>query len=221
MQKQFFLGLGIGTVVYLFSPQAYATPVFSLGAGNSVSTMNYSATFDTIVSGQALVGYTEDNLVVSVDDTAYLNLNPGTGFDDAFYYGNGGNDSYVSLATEDGQKITGLEFLIGCGRPQVDDGAGYLAWEVYDGGHVTGSGFLHLDHTGYVVGWKDNEGFDELRVGYSYSPDYVFGRHQGIALDNVRVQTDSFPLPEPATAMLFALGLTGLVAGTRRRTKKE
>jgi len=188
MQKQFFLGLSIGTVVYLFSPQAYATPVFSLGAGNSVSIMNYSATFDTITS--------------------------------AFYYGNGGNESYVSLATEDGQKIMGLEFLIGSGRPLFNDGAGYLAWEIYDDGQMAGSGFSYLDHAGYVVGWKDSEGFDELRVGYSYLPDYKFGQLQGIALDNVRVQTDSFPVPEPATAMLFALGLTGL-AGARRRTKKE
>ncbi len=219
MQKQFFLGLGIGTVVYLFSSQTYATPVFTLGAGNSVSIMNYSATFDAIVSGQSLVDYTEDNLVISVDDTAYLNLNPGTGFDNHFYYGNGGNNSYVSLATEDGQKIMGLEFLIGSGRSLVNDGAGYLAWEIYDDGRMAGSGFSYLDHAGYVVGWKDSEGFDELRVGYSYLPDYEFGQIQGIALDNVRVQTDSFPVPEPATAMLFALGLAGL-AGTRR-TKKE
>lgn len=212
--KKIFLGLVVGLSLFSFA-LAHAAPIYSTGAGNSVTTANYSATFDTIVTGTALLGYTENNLRVSIDDDAYTEFTPGPGFDDNFHYGSSGNNSYVSISTVDSQNITGLEFLLGSGWYGAP---GYMAWEIYKAGSLVGLGNSGFISAGTVVGWRDDIGFDELRVGFSIDSSYHLGDYQAIALDNLNVQTSS-PVPEPSTFLLLGAGLAG-IGLLRRRTKK-
>lgn len=220
--RQLVVGLTFFVMGCLMTGQTWAAPIYLTGAGNSVTSANYSATFDSIRAGMSLLGYTEDNLIVSVDDTAYLTFTPGLGFDDYFHYGSAGNFSYVSISTADHQEIFGLEFLLGTGFN--NDLPGYMTWEIYDNSNRVASGNSGSIMAGTVVGWADSDGFDELRVGLSNNVDFILGEIQAIAIDNLNVQTiqttsGPAPVPEPATLLLFGTGLVGLARARFRRRK--
>lgn len=216
MKKVFLIVFLLVAVICSLSMRVGAIPVYSTGAGNSVTTVNYSAKFDPIVTGMSLLNYTEDNLIVSIDDYAHLEFSPGPGFDNKFHYGSGGNYSYVTIKTADSKEIIGLEFILGNGYGT----SGYMGWEIYDNNILVNSGNSGLIARGTVVGWKDIDGFDELRVGCAYSQGYTFGQHQAIAIDNVNVQTEGDnAVPEPASIIFLGIGLAGL-AGKNIRKKK-
>ena len=98
------LGAVCGCVsMFCVNPSVNASPIFS----NSpvVTTVTNTATFDGI-SG-SLFGYTEDNIVVSVNDNHCC-------FADA-HYGSGGNNDWVTISLVGGELINELDFLLGDG----------------------------------------------------------------------------------------------------------
>ena len=193
----------------------------SIGAGSAVSSIDRSATFDTITSnGIDLSIYSEGQLNITTPDTSFQGFNPfststSPGPDTGFYYGGSGtNTSFVTITTTDGIDMFGLELLLGHGFTGVQ--AADVVWETYNDGNLTGSGNFSTSR-GSIVGWSDVAGFDELRVGAN-APDYTsFGEVQTIAIDDLNVQISAVPLP--AAVWLFGSGLLGLAGIARKRRK--
>lgn len=181
-----------------------AAPIFS----NSpvVASPTNSAVF-TGISG-SLLNYTEDNIIVSVADTQCCFSN--------VHYGNGGNNSYVSISLVGGGAISALDFLLGdgwAGGPFGTSQTTNLVWETVSGTTSTGFGDIVLQR-GSTVGWTDSSGFTELRVAANTTNIDFFGQFQAIAIDDLRIGT-SATVPEPAPVALLALGL--VVIGFARR----
>ena len=97
---------------FLMIGNATAT-VFSTSA--VVNSVTNTATFDSITTnGINLNGYTEDGIVVSVNDQSYVGFdffNSGSG-STALHYGSGGNSSWVTISMVGGSVIKALDFLI-------------------------------------------------------------------------------------------------------------
>jgi len=164
---------------------AHAVTVFSTGAGSAVSTVNRIATFDSInANGLSLLGYTEDSLIISVDDISFVGFDAFTdGVGSMFHYGNGGNTAFVTITPTDNVDFVGLEFKAGLGNSQDL----FLTWETYRNNVLTGSGQEQVPR-GTIVGFSDVLGFDELRVAAHLNSGDNFGDHQAIAIDDLKVQ---------------------------------
>lgn len=189
---------------------AVAVPIVSTGAGTAVSVVDHQATFDGVVGGTNLLGYTEDNLVISVNDSHCC-------FDQA-HYGAGGNFDFVTITTVDDAVMAGVEAIVGWGF--TTQTTGNVIWETRLDGIVTGGGvftktFFSSLPSNTVNGWADVSGFDELRLA-AHPTNTTLGAYQAIALDNVRVQLlATVPVPEPGTVTLLGIAMLGL--GARRR----
>ena len=190
---------------------ANAAPIFS--NSTTVLTATNTATFDGI-SG-SLLNYTEDNIVVSVNDSS----NNGGSFAGT-HYGDGGNNDGVTISRVDGGTISALDFLLGDGYSSDVFGSRNtnLIWETFSGTTSTGFGTLSLA-TGTTVGWTDTSGFTSLRVASGGGNVNSFGDFQAIALDNVRIG-NATEVSEPASLGIMALGLTGLGFLRRRRANQ-
>ena len=179
-----------------------ATPItFTTGSGSAVTTIDRSAEFESLLYNGSfdLSNYTEDGLSITVNDVSSSNFDPfGTGVG-GFYYGDGGNSSYVTIKTVDGAKLSAVEFKVG--NPFPDHYS--LVWQGWNGSSLEDSGLAAVI-IGSVIGWTSSEGFDELRVGLGANYN-SFGQWQEIVLDDLKVQTSV--VPEPSTSAILVVGL--------------
>ncbi|MEO0973274.1 MAG: hypothetical protein AAFX85_09275 [Pseudomonadota bacterium] len=191
------LALGVGA-------NATATPVWSQGAGSAVETVDAAATFDTVQNRDSLAYFQEDGISVNVSDVAFVSFDPTGGlggFDDGFFYANGGTpDPYV--VDVGGADLLAVEFTVGSGFV-VDRLVGYtrLYYETFRDGVSTGVGSVRFA-LGEVFGLRDVFGFDTLHV---YNANPFQGGKNALALDDLRVERVA--VDEPMSLLLFVLGL--------------
>ena len=204
----------------VLTAEVYAAPIFSTGAGSAVTNPDRSATFDDLTtSGIDLSAYTDDGLIISVPDTSFVGFDAfGDGSTTGYHYGDGGNDSYVTIKGSDGARFRAIEFRLGDGYGAGTNG---LLWETRLNGVTTGSGFQPDLAMGVVVGWRDAAGFDELLVAADrfFTDGSALGDFQAIALDDVDAQLAS--VPEPTTCALLGVGLVTLGGRAWQRSRRS
>jgi hypothetical protein len=209
--RTFMIKLLAPVVMLLATASVQAGPIFN--NTSVVTTVTNIASFDGI-SG-SLLDYTEDGIVVSVDDTQCC-------FADV-HYGDGGNFSWVTISLAGGGLINSLDFLLGDGFDEEGGDAfnnlhqTNLLWETFVDSLSTGFGDVFVDR-GSTVGWTDTDGFTSIWVAAPFSDIPSFGDFQTIALDNVRIG-GARSVPEPATLGLLGLGLFSLGFARRKMTK--
>ena len=147
------------------------------------------------------------------------------------YDGHFGNTDWVTIKTNDGKKIYGVEFLYGNGWTTGDvfgthtgypwgNSDAYLDWETLVGGSVVSSGQVGISEylpVGTVVGFYDPNGFDQLKVRAPH-PTSFDPTLQELALDNLSVQISTpVSTPEPSALLLLGTGLLGLLGGFKMK----
>jgi hypothetical protein len=224
MMYQRFLILSMTVVGYflLVAPVCAGTTQ-TRGQGSAVLTAERSTTFDNLnYAGREtpLSDYQTNGLIVSTNGNSYYGddargtvLTIGTPFNPfhltiasdhsyadvggGFYFpydAGPGNYDWVTIQTNDGKKIYGLEFLYGNGWTTGDIWGAYpwgnntanLEWATYVGGAIVSSGIAERLSVGSVVGFSDPNGFDKimLRAPHPTSVDPSF---QELAMDNLNV----------------------------------
>ena len=210
-------------VTIAVSYPALSAPVFSIGAGSAVASIDRSVTFDPInANGLSLSGYIEDGLVIDVNDTSEVGFEPFSagGATTGFFYGIQGNSSFVEITASDAAVFRAVEFRLGSG---TNLGALLkLRWETLLSGSSTGTALeTNLNHD-LIVGIGDVFGFDTLRIAvFAQNPGPTspfggsnFGDPQTAAIDDLNAQT--VPLP-PALLMMVAGIVSAVAISTRRR----
>ena len=193
----------LGFLLLVVGGNANAVPVFSNSA--TVSSVSNSAEF-TNISG-SLLNYTEDGIIVSVNDSQCCFPNS--------HYGNGGNHEWVTISLVGGGAFNAIDFLLGDGWGAFTGHDTNLRWETFNGTTSTGTGVQALQ-SGTTVGWTDVDGITSIRVAANrYLTDLAFGDYQAIAIDDLRI--GGATVPEPASILLLGLGLAGLGARKRHR----
>ena len=188
-----------------------AATIFSLG--NVVSNADHSATFDTLTANYIdLSTYSEDSISITALNYSYVGFSAFSPIDSrttGFYYSSGGDASYVTIKLEDGTEFSSIEFLLGDGFSKETTN---LRWESFLDGVLVSSGLKLNVEKGSIVGWTDIGGIDELRVAAGYY-DPGFGNPQAIAIDDLRLQVASVPVP--AASCLFISALLSLLGKKR------
>ncbi len=172
--------------------QVEAAPVFTNSA--VVNTVTNSATFDSLISNNlSLNAYTEDGISISVPDNTAVDFNAfnASGNTTAFHYGDGGNNSWVTISLTGGGLMSAIDFLLGDGWGNSTTN---LIWETFNGASTTGFGNVVLSK-GTTVGWTDSAGITSLRVAANTFGINAFGNYQAIALDDLRIGSASLLAP--------------------------
>jgi len=207
MKKYLFLG-AICTFILGTANAAIVTTGFQ----TAVTNITHQATFDTLSSGDDLAAYTEDGLFITVNDKHCC-------FNGSFY-ANGGyssgtsqSDSLYQIGTTDLSLFVGLELSI------LDWGGNSsystLIWETYMSGALTDSGTLTTPTGTTILGFSDNSGFNELRIGMFAGT----ALNNPLYIDNIRIGNKvSSSIPEPTSLALLGLGLASF--GFSRKKKK-
>lgn len=216
---QILVRLAKGLALGIFFKAAAAAPVM-INDGGSVTVQDRYATFDTLTAFRSadLALYSEDAVYVRTP-SSYPSFNM-CSVKDPCWYPNAGYEEYptaeqnlVMVGATDHVSIYAVEF-------KIDSGLAYdeeeVFWQTLKSGVITGAGRVRWAGAGSTVGWKDTQGFDELRVGL-YDPlgRPIFGGAAAnlISIDNLRVQIT--PVPEPEVFMMLSMGL--LVVASRHR----
>jgi hypothetical protein len=226
----------------LLTAQVGAATITTQGAGSAVSTIDRSATFDTLTAANPanLNNYTEGGLLISTsgeswasDTNTSYTFDPFQGLgapDRAFYAVAWGNHDWVTIQTTNFDLMYGVEFMYGNGwttgnstYPWGNPNA-VLDWQTWTNGVLSCSGTIGPAGSlqmATIVGFYDPAGFDQLLVratiATSGSPPA-----QDIALDNLQVMlTNRPPAPDiyggdfvidPATH-IPSLSVYGTLAG--------
>lgn len=204
-----FLWLGL-----TFANSAFAVTTFSVGTG-AVTSIDRNATFDNIVTDNSLLGYMEDGIIISVDDFAFVDtyFAVGPAFDGGLHYGTSGNSDYVSIKTTDEVDIYSI--VMGLGDGWGANNPLNITWETWKNGVKIGGMSNNNLVGGQYYGFRDNNGFDELRIAAFNQADGILGTFQAIAIDDVRLQlTPSVPVP--GAIWLLGSGVICMV-GFRRK----
>ena len=200
----------------MLSAQLNAATITTQGPGSAVSTIDHSATFDTLTANNTvnMNTYTEGGLLISTsgeswgsDPNLSFALDPFQGLgppDHGFYAVAWGNNDWVTIQTTNLALMYGVEFMYGNGwSPGL---AGYtwgnpnavLDWQTYTNGNLSSFGTIGPPGTlqmATIVGFYDPAGFDQLLVRATIatagSPPA-----QDIALDNLHVMLTNRP-PAP------------------------
>lgn len=205
--------------VFAASMNSYASPM--LTAGKLVNKADRSLTFSGITHGTNLSTYQESNVLVTVNDDAFVSFSPfGAPTTGGFHYGSGGNESFVSVRGTDNAVFSEIDFLLGNGWSAS---SALLRYETFLGGQLTGAA-VNMVATG-IVKITDDRGFDEIRLGATVGPTTYnsFGDFQAIALDNMHLSVSAKgnvanKVPEPGSVALLGLALAGLIAARRKKT---
>lgn len=212
------LASGALSLAALLAAESAAEAATMFSSAATVTAADRTATFDSLTSnGINLNTYAENSLSVTVDDFTYQGFqafSPNDSRTTGFHYGSGGNNSFVTISGTDGAVFTALDFLLGDGQGGSTTN---VRWEAYLGGVLTGSGVQSNMARGTVMGWSDATGFDTLLVAAARteaSPG--FGAHQSVAIDDLRAQVASVPVPASLPLMLGGLAVFGVI---RRRNK--
>lgn len=203
----------IALLFFSISP-AQAVTVQSFGSGTAVTSSDFVAEFE-IDGGTP---HLEDNL--SFANVAPLDLSGSThagfaGVNDSFALYSGSVSIPLEISTQDGSKLSGIEFNIGTGYTPARNGG---FWESYRDGLLVDSGGFNITNFDQVISFSDNLGFDMLLIAMlnisSLPTD--FNNSNAIAVDHVVAQSLS-AVPIPAAVWLFGSALIGLLGFIKRR----
>ena len=135
------------------------------------------------------------------------------GFSGGFFYPTGGVVAPITIKPIGNVDIYDVKFNAGSGFSS--DADAYLSWNIWDSGSIVSTGSLTV-LKGTQVDIPYQSGFDYIDL---YGLSAQGGSLNALALDNLIVNTSpGSQVPEPATMLLFGLGLIGL-AGVRRFKK--
>jgi hypothetical protein len=201
----------IGGACFGFSDHVKAATTQTLGAGSAVTSIDRSATFDSITRGGIpLSDYIEGKLFIGANADSFVGFDPfagATGSDPYFYCLDGGSmgggaDSWVLIQTTDSAKMFGVEFVYGNswsnGGSSWGNENAWVEWQTLNGATVVSAGQIGPDpilHLGTIVGFYDPAGFDQLRVKCNVA-NQADPNIQALALDNLHVQLTNLP-PAP------------------------
>jgi hypothetical protein len=213
-----------------FARLANAQVTTSVGAGTAAPSPNHSASFESVA---ALIDnpYIEDGLSFTRTNLTFSNNQCGYAgcgyafaawFSGNYMYGadrSGTNSGFFSMFAPSGESFNGLEFIVGTSPGCPFCNAGYtgpmdVVWTALLGGSAIQSGTFFAN-AGDVVGFSSPGGFDQL----NFMDDSPYNNP---AFDEVRAQTTGVTsTPEPASLVLTASGLVGMVGVVRMRRKRS
>jgi hypothetical protein len=224
-----------GIAFQLCAGPGQATTIQTEGAGSAVTSIDRSATFDSLTSNNAvnLDTYQEGALSITTastswgEDPALAPMDPfhgANGADRAFYATANGSDTWVTIRTTDAQKIFGIELMYGntwttgdiYGQYPWGNHDAILEWQTLDqndnvisSGSVGGGPLLEM---GTIVGFYDPDGFTSLQVQSTLPNQSV----QALALDNLNVQLQAVPEPSALLLLGTSMGVLGIGRWSRR-----
>lgn len=220
MKRVRAISILISGMVYVgFAGQGNAATIQTIGPGSAVTSVDLSATFDTLTFTNVvhLDTYVEGALSVTTsgdswaaDLTSNTRLDPfhgAGGADRAFYAIAWGNQDWVTIQTTNLARIHGVEFMYGNGWTTGDiygqypwgNALGFVEWQTFDNGTLVSAGQIGPNPVvpmGTVLGFYDPAGFDQLLVRCRIA-NTVPTNSQAIALDNLQVMLTNLP-PVPA-----------------------
>ena len=221
--------VAVGVCLLVVEGGVNAATVQTQGAGSAVSSIDRSATFDSLNSTAVvhLDNYVEGGLSITTagdswaaDFAMAAKLDPfggASGTDRGFYAISSGNNDWVTIQTTNQARIYGVEFMYGntwtTGNSQVPWGNpnALVDWQTWSNGAMVSSGTVgsaSMLQLGTILGFYDPAGFDQLlaRATISNSGDPTL---QALALDGLNVMLTNVPPAPVIYGSDFSVGLAG------------